>query len=419
MKKTTSILLLFLLPLTTHAQLTLERVREMARENYPVIKQLALVEQSRDFTIDNALKANLPQLSLSGRAQYQSDATKLPVNIPGVDFKGLSKDQYDFNINVNQKVYDGGATASAKALAHRQGDVDYEQVNVALYDIYQRVEEIFFGILSLDEQLSESALLQDDLRLSLESISAMQRGGVASESDVDACRVELAKVKQGETGLLASRKAYVTMLGTFTGEAIADSVTLLRPSLPALGLAPMENRRPELDLYNARTLMLDERLNALNADLRPHLSLFAQGGYANPALNIFKTGFHAYYKVGATLSWNFGSFYTHANDKRKLETERQSIESEREAFLLNTRLQSQMQGGAIESLRRQMEQDEEIIALRESIREKAEAKVANGTETVNEMLRDINAVSDARLQRSVHELQLLQETQRLRTINNL
>lgn len=133
---------------------------------------------------------------------------------------------------------------------------------------------------------------------------------------------------------------------------------------------------------------------------------------------MLKNGFEAYYKVGATLTWNFGSLYTRANDKRKIETERLNIQAEREAFLFNTGLQSELQRGNIESLRRQISQDDEIIALRENIRSKADVKVANGTETVNEMLRDINAVSEARLTKAFHEIQLLQEIYKLKNINN-
>lgn len=44
--------------------------------------------------------------------------------------------------------------------------------------------------------------------------------------------------------------------------------------------------------------------------------------------------------------------------------------------------------------------------------------MANGTETVNEMLRDINAVSEAKLAKAFHEIQLLQETYKLKNINN-
>lgn len=133
---------------------------------------------------------------------------------------------------------------------------------------------------------------------------------------------------------------------------------------------------------------------------------------------MLKNSFDAYYKIGATLTWNIGSLYTRANDKRKIETDRLSIRAEREAFLFNTGLQSELQRGNIESLHKQIAQDDEIIALRQGIRAKADTKVANGTETVNEMLRDINAVSEAKLAKAFHEIQLLQETYKLKNINN-
>ncbi len=412
----TYMIMLALMPLCARAQVTVEQCREMARENYPTIRQLSLVEQSRDFTIENARRANLPQVALNLRAQYQSDATKFDGDIPGISFHGLSRDQYDFSVNITQTVYDGGAVSSQKRVAEKQGDVDYEQVNVALYDIYQRVEELFFGILSLNEQLKESQLLYDDLALSLSTVEGMLAGGIAMQSDVDAVRVEMVRTKQQETSQLAAREAYLTMLSTFTGQQMGDPEQFARPAMS--DLIAMENRRPELDLYTAQEQLLNEQWKALDINLRPKIGLFADGGYANPGLNMFKSGFQAYYRVGATLTWNFGNLYTRHGDRNKLEIERQTIASNREAFMLNTTLQSQMEGSSIVALRKQLEQDEEIIALRESIREASERKVTHGTETVNEMLRDINAVSEARLDRTQHELQLLQEIQKLRTINN-
>lgn len=206
------------------------------------------------------------------------------------------------------------------------------------------------------------------------------------------------------------------MLSTFIGKPLSGSVSLVRPA--ESDVSGMVNNRPELALYSAQNRLLDQQLKSLDTYLRPRLGLFLQGGYGNPALNMLKNGFEAYYKVGATLTWNFGSLYTRANDKRKIETERLNIQAEREAFLFNTGLRSELQRGNIESLRRQISQDDEIIALRENIRSKADVKVANGTETVNEMLRDINAVSEARLTKAFHEIQLLQEIYKLKNINN-
>lgn len=397
-------------------QLTLDACKALARENYPVIKQFSLVEQSREFTVSNASKAWLPQFSVNARASYQSDVTRLPVDVPGIDIEALSKDQYDFSLQISQQLYDGGSVASAKRVANAQSDVEREKVNVAIYDVYGRVEQLFFGILVLDEQIRQVKLLKDDLALSCASVEGMMRGGVANRTDVDAVKVEQVRARQRETSLMASRRAYVKMLETFIGKPVGNGVTLVRPLSADVGT--LQNNRPELALYAAQDRLLDRRMKDLDTELRPRIGLFAQGGYGNPALNMLKNGFDAYYKVGATLTWNFGSLYTRSNDRRKIESERQTVRSEREAFLFNTRLQSEFQSGAIDNLRRQLEQDDEIIELRERIRSKAETKVANGTETVNEMLRDINAVSDARLNKSLHEIQLLQEIYKLKNINN-
>ena len=395
----------------------MEQCKAWARDNYPVIKQYDLVEQSRRFTVANAAKAWLPQVGVSGTASYQSDVTTIPITLPGVDIPTLSKDQYDVNITVSQQVYDGGAVSSAKCLAEAQGDVGREQVSVAMYDVNRRIDELFFGILVLDEQIGQVAVLQEDLSLSLASVKAMVKGGIANQTDVDAVMVELVKAKQKGTSLLTQRNTYLKMLSTFVGKEIGDGDTLVKPMPPILQNGA--NSRPELALYAAQERLLDARLKSLNVALRPNVGLFARGGYGNPGLNMLKDDFDAYYKVGVTLSWNFGSLYTLANDRRNIDIERQTVQSERDAFLFNTRLQTEMQSGAVANLREQLRQDDEIITLRRRIREKAELRVANGTETVNEMLRDINAVIDAQLGKRLHEIQLLQEMYKIKHLNNL
>ncbi len=411
-----STLIFLLCAVCARGQLTLDECKALARENYPVIRQYELVSQAAEYNVSNAAKGYLPQIQLSAMAQYQSDATKFDGEIPGISFTGLSRDQYDFSLNINQNIYDGGAISSAKAIARRQGAVDTESVNVTMYGIYERVEEMFFGILVLDAQLRQTRLLQDDLEVSYNNVVSMLNGGIANQTDVDAVRVEQVKANQSEVALMASRKAYIVMLSTFIGREISDTEEFVLPGEETV--AAVVNQRPELAWYSAQSSLLDEREKALNSSVIPHISVFLQGGYSDPGLNMFKTGFQWYYRVGATLSWNIGGFYTRSNDKKNLAVERQRIDSERETFLLNTRLQSERQGGAIASLRAQLGQDDEIIALREGIRSKSEMKVENGTETVNEMLRDINAVSDARLQRDLHAIQLTQEIYKLKTINN-
>lgn len=213
------------------------------------------------------------------------------------------------------------------------------------------------------------------------------------------------------------RGAYVRSLALLTG---ADTSAVSRPVRPEMPHTAASSTilRPELNLFDARLRSIDVRQKGLQTGYMPRFSLFAQGGYGNPGLNFLKDKFEPFYVVGARLSWNFGSLYTLKNDRRKLEVERESVETERDLFLFNTRLQIAEQDGTLASLRKQMEADDEIIRLRTNIRKSAEAKVANGTLSVNEMLRELNAESIALQTKAVHEIQLLAETYRQRHLTN-
>lgn len=417
MRKSIVVILLMFLTFSAKAQITLEQLQEQARANYPAIRKYGLVEQSRDFTLSNVAKGNLPQVLFQGNASYQSSVTRLPIDVGkfGIDYEGLPRDQYNTSVTISQVIYDGGKIAAEKKIARAQADVQNEQINVMMYGIRESVNRLFFSILLIDEQLLHNILLQDDLRLVQKNVEAMITGGVANQSDADLVLVELIRARQQEEMLHTFRRTYLSMLSTFIGTPIDASVKLRKPTE---ALFPTANNRPELSFYNAQQRLLDLQQSSLDVSLRPRVDIFLQGGVGNPGLNMFKNGWDAYYKVGATVSWNIGALYRRKNDTQLIDMERQQVNVNRETFLFNIRIQEQQLKGQIENIRSQIAHDDEIIRLRENIRRASEKRVESGIETVNEMLRDINAVSEARQQRAIHEVELLQEIHKLKTINN-
>ena len=417
MRKSIVVILLMFLTFSAKAQITLEQLQEQARANYPAIRKYGLVEQSRDFTLSNVAKGNLPQVLFQGKTSYQSSVTRLPIDVGkfGIDYEGLSRDQYNTSVTISQVIYDGGKIAAEKKIARAQADVQNEQINVMMYGIRESVNRLFFSILLIDEQLLHNILLQDDLRLVQKNVEAMITGGVANQSDADLVSVELIRARQQEEMLHTFRRTYLSMLSTFIGTPIDASVKLRKPTE---ALFPTANNRPELSSYNAQQRLLDLQQSSLDVSLRPRVDIFLQGGVGNPGLNMFKNGWDAYYKVGATVSWNIGALYRRKNDTQLIDMERQQVNVNRETFLFNIRIQEQQLKGQIENIRSQIAHDDEIIRLRENIRRASEKRVESGIETVNEMLRDINAVSEARQQRAIHEVELLQEIHKLKTINN-
>lgn len=405
------LLAMILLPVAVHA-LSLNEVRSMARDNYPAIRQYRMIEQSRDFTLDNVMKGWLPQVSISAGAYGFTDILKSDKKMEqaGMDMNNFMANA---SVMIKQSVYDGGQIAARKKVVWAESQVQKQQLDVSMYAINEQVDQLFFSILLLDEQLEQNALLQKDLATSEQTIRSMMTGGIANQTDLDAILVERLKAEQQNESLLASRQSYLRMLGVFVGKDLAAAAETLEK--PAQGYVRANVNRPELKYYASQNLLLDAQRKQLNTQLRPTVGIFGMGMVHSKMSDMLNNGMMV---AGVSVSWNIGALYTRKNDIRKIEVQRQINDSQREVFLFNNRLQNEEANGAIASLKRQIEKDEEIVRLRESIRGKSDRKVELGTKSVNELVSDINAVSLARAQKAMHEIQLLKEIYRQKNINN-
>lgn len=405
------LLAMILLPVAVHA-LSLNEARSMARDNYPAIRQYRMIEQSRDFTLDNVMKGWLPQVSISAGAYGFTDILKSDKKMEqaGMDMNNFMANA---SVMIKQSVYDGGQIAARKKVVWAESQVQKQQLDVSMYAINEQVDQLFFSILLLDEQLEQNALLQKDLATSEQTIRSMMTGGIANQTDLDAILVERLKAEQQNESLLASRQSYLRMLGVFVGKDLAAAAETLEK--PAQGYVRANVNRPELKYYASQNLLLDAQRKQHNTQLRPTVGIFGMGMVHSKMSDMLNNGMMV---AGVSVSWNIGALYTRKNDIRKIEVQRQINDSQREVFLFNNRLQNEEANGAIASLKRQIEKDEEIVRLRESIRGKSDRKVELGTKSVNELVSDINAVSLARAQKAMHEIQLLKEIYRQKNINN-
>lgn len=402
-----------------YGQVTLEECQRKTQDNYPLVRQYGLVEKTKEYNLENAARGYLPQFALSAKASYQSEVTELPVKLPGVDLKGLPKDQYQVMLELQQKIWDGGGIRMKKKQTTAEAEVEKEKLNVDMYALNSRVNDLYFGILLLDEQLKQNTLLQDELERNYRQISAYVENGIANQADLDAVKVEQLNTRQKRVELVSSRSAYLKMLSLLIGEELSQETVLEKPVPQSSDiLAVSEIRRPELSLFDAQGAGLQVQEKALNVRHLPQLGLFVQGAYGNPGLNMLKNEFSPYYIAGVRLSWNFGSLYTLKNDRRVIENKRQQLDTNRDVFLFNTRLEMTQQDQAIRSLEKQMQDDNEIIRLRTNIRKSAEAKVANGTLTVTEMLRELTNESLARQSKALHEIQRLMGIYQLKYTTN-
>ena len=404
--------LLFIFNTYLSAQLTIDSCYSAAMNNYPLVKSFNLIEESLELNLENASKSYLPQLSLSGRASWQSDVTQLPQSfidlLGGMGVSGISfpeQDQYRIVMELSQTIWDGGISSSVKENSRASTEVDRQSLEVNLYLLKERVNQLFFGILLLDEQLKLNNLFMDELTRNFDRIKSLSDNGIANSSDLNMIRVEQLTREQSVAEMNTMRRAYITMLSLFIGYELDDNVVLLKPLLTGIGNGAIN--RPELSLFAAQENRLDAQYGALNSKVMPRISLFAQGAYANPGLNMFNGGFTPYFMGGVQFSWNIGGLYTLGNEKRLIGIAKNNIDVQKETFLFNTNMAITQKNGELEKFGELLIKDDEIIALRSDIISVSDVKLENGVISVNDYLRDIIAENMAKQTRMLHEMQLL------------
>lgn len=403
---------------TVYGQLTLEDCYLKARMNYPQVKQYGLIAQSEGYSLQNASRGYLPQVSLSAKATWQTAVTSVPVSIPGINIPTIRKDQYQALAEVTQVIWDGGTIRSQKEQIAASSQVDREQYEVDMYALNQRINDLFFGILLFEEQLKQQDLYIKELNRNLQNIESYIRNGTANQADRDAVLAEILSTEQGTVELEVLKRSYTDMLLIFIGERPDGQTTqLMKPAIPVHVESEAINR-PELALMEARKALMESQKKAVRAKNLPKISAFVQGGYGNPGLNMFKNKFTTFALGGIRLNWNFGGFYTKRNEMRLIDVSRQTVDIQKETFLFNTRLQTTGQQAQIEKYRRIMQSDERIIALRQNITRAAEAKVANGALSVTELVREMIAEESARQAKALHEIELLKSFYDLKTTVN-
>jgi outer membrane protein TolC len=396
-------------------KLDLQQAYDLSQKNYPVIKQKDLVKQTEAITIDNLQKGFLPQVTISGQATYQSDVTKIDVSLPGFSFTPPTKDQYRLVADVNQLLYDGGLTKEQKTAQRLTASVEDQKVEVELYQLKDRVNQIYLSILYLDEQLKQVDLVKADINTGITKVDVQVQNGTAFKSNLNMLKAELLETDQRAIDIRASKKGLIDALAVFLGQPLNENIELEKPVVS--GGVTDEIVRPELKLYNNQSKLIDQQNRVINAKNLPKASLFVQGGYGKPGLNQLKNGFDYYYTGGLRINWSLGGLYTKKKEKELVEVNKKTVDIQKETFILNTNSQLKQQGAEISKLQQLVASDNEIINLRRSVADAAKAQLENGVITANDYLKEINAADQARQSLITHQVQLLKAQINYQTIS--
>ncbi len=384
--------------------ITLAQCQEWARMHYPLTRQLNLIEQATAYNLKNASTGYYPQFSINGQASYQSAVTSLDVNIPNMEIPQLSKDQYRVSLDVFQPLTNGSAIKTRKRQIEATAAADQKKVEVDLYQLRERVHQLYFSLLLIDEKKSQLLILQEDINSAIQKTNAAVENGTATPSNLQLLQAESIKLKQQLSEVSAQRTAFLQMLAKLTQQQLSQDTRLQKPVSQPLDATI---NRPELQLFGLQATAVQLQLDGLENRKVPNLGIFAQAGYGRPGLNMLSNDFEPYFIAGLRLNWNLGWLYTSKNDKDLVAVQQAQLASQKETFLLNIQLQQTQQNAEVDKYLQLIERDDELIAIQNSIRQTAEVQLENGLISALDYINYLNAESKARQQKAMHQTQLL------------
>lgn len=407
------------------AQVTLEECIALAEENYPIISKYDLLEQTKEVNLSNINKGWLPQINVYGQGTVQNDTPSLPesltniINQTGTNIAGVNEWQYRIGADISQNIWDGGTSKVHRKIERAEDAERQAAIDVQLYAVRERVEDLYFGILLMDAQIEQVKNMQLLLQSNLDKLRIMQSNGTAMQSDVDMVEAEYLGTVQQLTQAESASQSYRNVLGLFMGKSIVGQKLVKPEAFIPQDLMPS---RPELKYFEKQLQTNEARNASITANMMPKIGLFAQLYYGytgfdyfenmmnrNPSFNIL---------AGVKLSWNIGALYNKKNDRMKLKLSSDNINVERDIFLFNINLQSRSQLDHIDELKAVIKNNDRIVELRANVRKAAESQLDNGVIDATALLTKLTDEKQARLTAAYHEIQLLQSIYELKyTLN--
>jgi outer membrane protein TolC len=386
--------------------LSLSEAFSLAEQQYPLTRQMGLLRETENLTLENLNSGYLPQVTLNGQATYQSDVTRVSIPLPGIKIPEQPKDQYRAVTDVSQLLFDGGLIRNQKDIQRLTTVVEEHKLGVELHSLKARISQLYFSILYQDELLKQTTLAARDVQIGIDKVRPQVENGVVLRSNLLLLQAQRLQMEQRVIEIKAARKGLIDALAQFLKQPLTEAVQLEVP----VALPPVDTSitRPEVRLFQSQSLLLAGQEKLIGSRNTPKASAFVQGGYGRPGLNMLSDEFRSYYIGGLRLTWPLGGLYTVKRDKKLTDISRQTVDLQKETFLLNTRAQLQQQKTEIDRYAALAASDEQIISLRRQITEAAQVQLENAVITANDYLLQVNAEDAARRSLILHRLQLLQ-----------
>lgn len=380
--------------------LTLEECYALANKNYPLAKQIGLLQQKSDYEVDALQTGKLPKIDLIAQGSYQNQVTTIPNPV----LEPLNKDQYRANFDVNQLIYNGGLIDANAKLKEAQTKTQQQQVEVSLYQIKTRINQLYFSILLLQERKEILVSKRNQLHSKIKEVNTGIKFGAILPASEKVLEAENLKIKQQLSEIQFDKKRLFENLSSLTFTIVPETTILEKPIL--ITDETSQNNRPELKYFELQNQQIEASKTVISKNNLPKINAFGIAGYGNPGLNMVDNSFQPILMVGLRANWNVFDWNKSKAEKDALTVSSKIVATEKETFLLNNSLQLQEMENEIKKTEEIIKTDSAIISLREYVEKSANAQLKNGVITTSEYLVEFTNLFEVRINQKWHEIQL-------------
>jgi outer membrane protein TolC len=401
MKKPTLIALFLLLWSQGQTQrvISLDSCVIWAKANYPLIKQNQLFNEVSALNVRAINESWLPKLTLNVQGVYQSEVVQL--NLPGVNTH-FPHDSYNSSLAIEQTIFDGGITKKQREIEASNLTIEKQKNEIELYKVIDRVNQLYTSVLLGKENIQMLAVFKDNLMNRRKNLIPAIENGLSLSSSLDEIDVEIMKLDQNMIETNQNLESLYRGLSILTGKSIKEDSEF---NLVALGDSKKKNvSRPELILLEQQESLLDNKYSMATKMALPKITLNVAGNYGRPGPNFINQELRAFGSAGINVRWNISTLYGLSREKSRYELNKDLIQIQREAFLLNTTLTSINYEKQIEAMNELILKDAQIIEKRAAISKVYSTQLDNGKITVSQYLFQLNEEMTAKLNQKIHEI---------------
>lgn len=407
--KIITMIILSLSMILTAETLTLEECRSEVKMNFPLYGTKAALGNSFELKSRNIRTNYYPKMTFSAQATYQTDVTKFPLEFPSSPLFTIKtpedpdKDRYQFQLDVKQLIYDGGLIKSQIRSERDSFRGDSLSVESELYKLNGTVDDLYFGILLLQEKEKTLRISLEDLKSKEKTVESGVKNGVMLQTNLLVLKAGILDIEQQISETEVLKNSNIKILAGLMKKEIGAGAEFI---LPEAEISETTNGRIELQSLMNEEHRLDNAAGAADAKLMPRLYGFAQAGYSKPGLNMFSNEFDTYGIFGVKAEFEISNFYTHSREKDIIKNSKQIIADKKDAFTKSLGIQLDMTKAEISNYSTLLEKDGELIAIREEILKTAEKQLDHGVINVAEYIDRSTELNLARQAQKSHEIQL-------------